>query len=291
MKLSTTLLILGSLFIISKTSYAQERSFKLGVNRTKFLGKSEKDASGNKLENYNQEYGFTAALMTEVPFDDESGIRFEMTYTRKNFKWNYSGQSFIILDTEGGNTVVATGKKTSDLKVKAYFFELPIMLYQRFESGLEVAGGLNLGLSIGTNGTGTMTFDGTTSNGTKLPAFTTTLNYRYNQDKTTTVEYSNLTYNIGSETVKIPKSMGAYYETRTKTGNPFNRFDVGVNADIAYWLNEKFGIRMRANYNFLDRSSNTHSFQQQALDADKKVVSKNAYENMFNYQLTLDFRL
>lgn len=292
-RLPAILLVLSILIVKTEKTTAQNRSFKLGVNRTLFFGKPEKDTSGNSLESFKQEYGFTAALMTEIPFDgnEDAGVRFEMTYARKNFTLNYSGKSFLYLDTEGGSTVLATGNKTANLKVKAHYFELPIMLYQKFENGVEVAGGINLGLLIGGNGTGTMTFDGTTSSGTKIPVFTSALNHKYNSDETTTVEYSNLTFNDNGQTVKIPKTIGAYYENRTKTGSPFNRYNLGLNADLAYWFTETIGLRMRANYNFIDITSNKNGYRQYSLDAEKKPIPRTGFENIFNYQLTLDFKL
>ncbi len=284
------LLFISILILPTDNILAQERSFKIGANRTIFFGKSEKDASGKNLETFVQDYGFTAALMTEIETNDNSGVRFEMTYARKNFTWNYSGQSFQIFDTEGGNKVYAKGQKTTTLKTKLYYFELPVMFYQRFE-GFEIAGGVNLGLLVGANAKGTMTFDGTTERGTKIPVYTSDLVYKYNNDKITTVELSGKTFTENGETIKIPKTMGAYYETRTKVSSPFNRYNVGLNGDVAYWFGDRMALRLRASYNFLDLTSNKNTYKRQALNDDRTPMARKGYENLFNYQLTLDFKL
>ena len=85
--------------------------------------------------------------------------------------------------------------------------------------------------------------------------------------------------------------MGAYYETRTKVSSPFNRYNVGLNADVAYWFGDKMALRLRASYNFLDLTSNKNTYKRQALNDDRTPIARKGYENLFNYQLTLDFKL
>ena len=290
----TVLFIICS--ISTTTLFAQDRSFKIGINRTNFRGKPEKDASGKALEKFSSADGITAALTTEIPFDNsgsegETGVRFELCYSSKKFNWNYDGQSYQIFDTEGNSKSYATGKKTINLEVKNHYFELPIMFYRKMDVGLEIAGGLNLGLLLGSNGKGSMTFDGTTENGTKVPIYTSTLDYDYNKDEATTVVLSEKTFSDAGQTITLPASMGAYYEARTKNSRAFNNFNIGLNADIAYWFGERIALRIRGSYNFFDLTSNKNTYLRKALDVDKKPIQRKSYENLYNYYLTLEFKL
>ena len=296
-RLFIPLIVLTSLSINGLN--AQNTSIKLGVNNVKFFGKPEKDASGKALESFESIYAFTGALVTEVALqnegsNEEGGVRFEMTYFRNKFKWHYNGSSYQIFDTEGGKKVYATGQKTVNLTLTTNYFKLPIMMYQRFETGFELAFGLDLGLNIGTQGKGDMTFQGKTESGENVPLYTAALNYNYGKDLATTVELSDVTFTANGETIKLPKSMGAYYETSVRNDkpyNPFNRFNVGLNGDVAYWFSDAIGLRLRGNYNFFDFTSNKNTFIRQSLNADKTPILRKSYENLFSYQLTLEFKL
>ena len=300
MKISRLFILLFVLTSLSINGLnAQNTSIKLGVNNVKLIGKPEKDASGKALESFESVFAFTGALVTEVALqnegsNEEGGVRFEMTYFRNKFKWLYNGSSYQIFDTEGGKKVYATGQKTVNLTLTTNYFKLPIMMYQRFESGFELAFGLDLGLNIGTQAKGNMTFQGKTESGENVPLYTAELNYNYSKDKVTTVELSDVSFTANGETIKLPKSMGAYYETRVRNAkpyNPFNRFNVGLNGDVAYWFGDAIGLRLRGNYNFFDFTSNKNTFIRQSLNPDKTPILRKSYENLFSYQLTLEVKL
>lgn len=295
-KISRLFILLFAFTIFSTyDASAQYTSLKLGINNTKFYGKPEKDAAGNALESFESMYSFTGALMTQVPLhdedsDEEGGVRFEMTYLRDKFKWHYKGASYQIFDTEGGGKIYSTGQKDLNLTISASTVKLPIMIYQKFETGFELAFGLDLGLVIGINGKGSMTYKGKTENGEDVPEYTAELKYDYSTDDITTVELSGKTFRANGENIPFPKVMGAYYETRVKNGNPFNRYNFGLNGDVAYWITDGFGMRIRANYTFVDYTSDKNTFLRQSLNADKTPQLRKSHENLFNSQLTLEVK-
>ncbi len=284
-------------FTLTMTSdvMAQVQSFKIGVNSTSFFGKPEKDAAGNKLESFSPGYGFTGALITDIILDeyanDESGVRFEMTYSRQVFNWKYDGPSYQIFDTQDGKTIYATGHKKVNLELATNLVKLPVSIYYKFETGFEFALGVDLGLSIGGKGKGDMVFKGKTESGEDVPEYNTALKYNYSNDKITTVEFSNQTFRANGQDIKLPKVIGAYYETRKKEGTPFNRYYAGLNGDIAFWIQDKVALRLRASYDFVDFTSNKNSYLRQSLDADKNLIRRKSYENFLNIQLSVDVKL
>ena len=295
-KISRLLLCLIALSLVAiKNVKAQQQSFKIGVNSTTFFGKPEKDASGNKLESFSPGYGFTGALITDIILDEngynEGGVRFEMTYTRQVFNWKYDGPSYQIFDTQDGKTIYATGQKKVNLELSTNIVKLPVMMYYKFETGLELAFGVDLGLVIGGKGKGDMVFKGKTESGEDVPEYNTALKYNYSNDKITTVEFSNETFRANGQDIRLPRVIGAYYETRTKDGTPFNRYLAGLNGDIAFWIQDKVALRLRGSYNFVDFTSNKNSYLRQSLDADKNVVRRKSYENFLNIQLSVDVKL
>ncbi len=274
---------------------AQEQSFKIGVNSATFFGKPEKDALGNKLENFTPGYGFTGALMTEIVLEnngyDEGGIRFEMTYTRQVFKWRYNGAAYQFFNTQDGKKIIANGTKKVNLELSTNFVKIPVMVFHRFESGLELASGLDLGLLIGGKAKGDMIFKGKTESGDDVPEHNTALKFNYSNDEISTVEFSDATFRSGGQDIQLPRVVGAYYEARKKDGLPFNRYYVGLNGDIAYWIQDRVALRLRGSYNLIDLTNNKNNYLRQSLDAEKNTILRKGYENFFNWQFTVDVRL
>jgi Outer membrane protein beta-barrel domain len=283
---------LAVLFFFINTNYnlfAQDYGFKIGTNWTSFLGQKEIDAKGNSLESYQPALGFQLGFTSNYPFSDNSGLRVEMTYAQKSMTMNYVGEATKIFYTQATNRkIVAKGHLNSNLKITNTYFEVPLTLYIKGENNLEFGAGVSFAFLASSKGKGEMTFEGNTEGGFPIPRFTAELDYNYKNDKDSTAILSARTMPVEENgTVRLPQSVGAYYENKTSEHPRFNTVDIGLVGEIKYWLNDNIGISGRVTYSLKDVTNNDSDFSQCKIDSNKNLTTTQDYDRFLTYQLSL----
>jgi Outer membrane protein beta-barrel domain len=296
MKYLYKLITLAVLFFFANTNYtlfAQDYGFRIGTSWTSFLGQRETDAQGNPLESYQPALGFQLGFTSSYPFSDRMGLKIDMVYVRKSMTMNYAGEATKIFYTQDTKRkIVAKGQLNSSLKVTNTYFELPVTIYFRGEGNLELAAGVNFAFLASSKAKGEMTFEGNTEGGFPIPQFTAELDYNYKKDKDSTAILSARSTPVeGSGTVRLPQSVGAYYENRTSESPRFNSIDVGLVGEVKYRLNDNVSLSGRVTYSMKDITNNESDFSQCKIDNNKNLALTQDYDRFLTYQLSLIFRL
>jgi Outer membrane protein beta-barrel domain len=289
---SISLVVLFFFINTKYTLFAQDYGFKIGTNWTSFLGQKEIDAKGNSLESYQPGLGFQLGFTSNYPFSDHSGLRIEMTYSQKSMIMNYVGDATKFFYTQGTNRkIVAKGHLNSSLKITNTYFEVPLTLYIKGENNLEFSAGVSFAFLASSKGKGEMTFEGNTEGGYAIPQFTAELDYNFKKDKDSTAILSARTAPVEeSGTVRLPQSVGAYYENKTSEHARFNTVDIGLVGEIKYWLNDNIGISGRATYSLKDVTNNDSDFSQCKIDSNKNLSTTQDYDRFLTYQMSLVFK-
>jgi Outer membrane protein beta-barrel domain len=277
---------------VKYTLYAQEYGFKIGTNLTSFIGQKEKDAAGNILESYRPELGFQFGFVSSYPLSDNTGFRIEMLYTQKSMSMNYVGEAVKVFYTQGTNQRVLTkGMLNSHLKITNNYFEVPLTFYGKSEGGFEFAAGASFAFLAGSRGKGEMTFEGNTEGGYAIPQYTSQLDFNYSKDKDSTAVLSPRTTQVeGNAVVRLPESIGAYYENRAAEKSRFNTLDIGLIGDIRYWFNDKVAINLHATYSLKDVTNNASDFSQCKIDSNKNLTTQDDFDKFLTYQFSFVFK-
>jgi hypothetical protein len=274
------------------TLFAQDYGFKIGTNWTNFKGRIEKDKNENDLEAFKSAMGFQVGFTSNYLFSDNIGLRIEMLYAQKSISTSYDGEATKFFYTQNTNRrIIATGHLRSNLKITNSYFEVPLTFYFKTESQIELGLGVNFALLASSKGDGEMTFTGNTEGGYAIPEFTAQLNYNFAKDGDTTAALSERVALVeGGGTVRLPQTLGAYYENRTSEHRRFNTIDVGLIGDIKYWLADGLAIGGRVVYSLKDVTNNESDFSQNKLDSNKNLNATYDYDRFLTYQLSLVFK-
>jgi hypothetical protein len=272
--------------------FAQDYGLKFGTNWTCFKGQIEKDINGNALESFKPAMGFQIGFTSNYPFSDNTGLRVEMLYAQKCVNFSYDGEATKYFYTQNTNRrIIAKGHLTSNLKIKNDYFEVPITFYIKTENQIEFGLGVNFAFLANSKGDGEMTFTGNTEGGYAIPQFTAKLDYNYSRDKDTTAALSERVANVEEGgTVRLPETLGAYYENRTSEHQRFNTIDIGLIGDLKYWLSDGLAIGGRVVYSLKDVTNNESDFSQNRLDPNKNLNATYDYDKFLTYQLSLIFK-
>jgi Outer membrane protein beta-barrel domain len=279
-------------FNIKNTVYAQEYGFKIGTNLSSFIGQKEKDALGNILESFKPDIGFQFGFTSSYPLSDNTGLRIEMLYAQKSMTMDYVGDAVKVFYTQGTNNRVLTkGMLNSHLKITNTYFEIPLTFYVKSENGFEFAAGASFSFLASSKGKGEMTFEGNTEGGYPIPQFTSQLDFNYSKDKDSTAVLSSRTAQVeGNGVVRLPETVGAYYETRSSEKARFNALDIGLMGDIRYWFNDHVGINLNATYSLKDVTNDAGNFSQCKIDKNNNLTIREDFNRFLTYQFSFIFK-
>ena len=272
--------------------HAQDFSvgFKAGLNFSSLSGPSEVDDSGAELENYKLTTGFLFGGRFNVKLTDQFGVRAELTYGQKGAEYSFDGQSYWVFPTEDASRVVrSTGNRSTVLKITNSYLELPLMAYARF-GRVELSGGVSVAALISSRGTGELIYSGETSGGETVNPFTIVLDYNYFGDpliRNGSDDVENRT--LDGEIVEIPASIDAYYEASQNDTKFFNGLDLGLNAEIAFFLNQGLYIGLRGNYGLADVTKTEQDFSIVSLGNDNQVVLRDDKDRNISLLASLGF--
>jgi len=276
----------------STTLFAQERSFgfKTGINVSTINGPSEQNAAGEDLEEFTYTTGFHIGAGMNFNFTDRFGLRTEVIYTQKGRRYRYSGDSFQVFTTEGGNEVNSFGLRTTTINVNQSYIEVPVSGFARVLPWLEFSAGLYGGVVIGSTGTGEWFYSGTTEGGVTIDEFLVTLDHNYFRDQPddepSTAEV--ISFSTGSETVTIPRAIGAYYDIPRDKGNVYNGFDAGALAGVSLYFNESLFLGARFSFGFLDMTNTDYDVSRATSDGLNYILRDDKDQN-FSMQFSVGF--
>jgi hypothetical protein len=251
--------------------------FKAGLNTSAFDGPLENERKQNQV-------GFHIGVIFKYELTDLFGLRGEFMYSQKGSEYFYDGPSFFYLEEEGNSDLVR-GTRNLNLSISNDYLDFPIMVYGKF-GRIELNGGFNVGLLVGSSGTGQLRFTG---DDPPVDEFSFNLDYRYYRDEPGEGDrFEEESIRVGPDNYLLPKQLGAYYEYDEKDGSRFNFIDVGLVAGISFYLNEGLYLGARGNWGLVDVTNGDMEPDYSSFQGNVPA-RRNDTDKQISYQFSLGF--
>lgn len=282
------LLLTGSLYLP-----AQQFSggFKAGLNFSTFNGPSEIDDNGQELEDFRTNTGFHIGAAFKLGLTDYFGFRMELLYSQKGMDYTYEGPSYWTF-TNTPSPVYTVGNRVSIISISNSYLDLPLMAYVRI-GRVELSGGINAALLLGSTGTGDLTYSGgTTLSGASVETFTLALDYNYFRDRYRGFNtFENHMLPVGNTVLEVPKNIGAYWDGADNGEDLFRRTDFGLNAGISFFLNKGLYLGFRANVGLTDVTKVEQDIARFKLAEDNSLIFRDDDDRNLSFQASIGFSL
>ncbi len=265
--------------------------FKSGLNFSTFSGPSETDNNGNELENFKTNTGFHIGATFRMALTDYFGVRAELLYSQKGVDYTYEGPSYWTF-INNTNPVYTVGNRVSIVSISNSYLDLPLMAYVRL-GRIELSGGINASILLGSTGTGDLTYSGgATTGGASIEAFTLALDYNYFGDRYQGFNtFENHVIPVGNTTLEVPKNIGAYYAGVENEEHLFRRTDFGLNAGISFYLNKGLYLGFRANVGMTDVTKMEQDYSRFKLADDNSLILRDDDDKNLSFQASIGFSL
>lgn len=263
--------------------------FRAGLTFSTIQGPSEMDDDGTNLEKFSFSSGFHVGATFNVRLTDIFGLRAELLYSQMGTNYDYEGPSYWILEPLVGPTIYTAGTRQMSLDVTNSYLNVPVMAFARFGS-IEVSGGINTALLVGSRGFGELTYSGRTNLGTTIAPFTINLEHRYFSDtfrEKIAEEFESRV--IEGRPVEIPLTIGAYYEALDNGEKTYKSIDVGVIGGLSFYLNKSLFLGGRIHYGLLDVTNNNQNIAKKNLDANRNYILRNDEDRNVSLLFSLGF--
>jgi hypothetical protein len=158
------LLVFISLALVFPLHAQLSYGFKTGLNFSTLKGPSETDASGNKLETWDNITGFHIGATFSYPFTDRFGLRGELLYSKKGGKYRFDGPSYRFFTTTNNQRIQTSGTGRYLINLNNGYFDIPVMAYGRF-GNFEISGGAYAAIMVQSAGEGSLVYEGRRSVG------------------------------------------------------------------------------------------------------------------------------
>lgn len=265
--------------------------FRAGLTFATLSGPAESTDNGATLENMSLSSGFHVGATFNYKLTDIFGVRGELLYAQKGTNYDYDGESFWIFEPLIGTPVYSAGTRRVSLDVTNSYLEVPLSVYARLGK-IEISGGINPGILIGSRGFGELTYSGRTLLGTTIAPFTMNLEHQYRRDEfrgTVGTEVENRI--IEGRPVQIPLSVGAYYEGADDEAKLYNTFDVGLIGGLSFYLSNSLFLGGRVHYGLTDVTNSKQDFARRSLDANRNLILREDNDRNLVLYLSLGFSL
>lgn len=271
---------------------AQEISggFKTGLNFSRFDGPIAEDGNGNALESFKYTTGFHVGALVNFRLTDYFGFRTELLYSQKGTDYTYSGDSYLRLyNVPGDRNIVLSTDRNTTISVTNSHVDIPIMAYIRL-GRFEFAGGANAAVLLGSVATGEVAHRNIrTAVGQSIDDIIITYDANYFQDAYQTGDFSDSrNINIVNTTYVIPEVIGGYYDASNSDENLYRRFDVGLNAQVAFYLNQGLFFSTRLNYGLIDVTNEGQDIDYRSLN-NGQVITRDDFDRNISIQASLGF--
>lgn len=290
------------LFVILISSFpfllmAQDFSLgvRIGLNFNSFISPSEVAADGSDLERAESNTGFLIGATGQLALTDNFGVRAELLYSQKGGKQKYEGPASLIFNPGTPDAVLAKGERFASVRITNNYIDLPLAAYVHLGPKFRLTGGINIGLLIGSFGTGELRFDGVSNMNSTPIEFTSTIDYNYLKDEgfaaIDVAEFEDpFTYFADGKAITVPQTLGAYYlEFAEQTEPYFNRIELGLTGGISYYLNGALYLSFAANYGLTDATVNLYDISYAETDGLDRVLRADK-DSQLSLQASLGFQ-
>lgn len=265
--------------------------FKSGLNFSTLRGPSETDDNGTELEDFKVNTGFHIGATFRMALTDYFGFRAELLYSQKGMTYTYGGPSYWTF-INNTNPVYTVGNRVSSIDISNSYLDFPLMAYVRV-GRIELSGGVNASVLLGSTGTGDLTYSGgTTLNGASIETFTLALDYNYFRDRYQGFNtFENHVFPVGNSTLEVPKNIGAYYTGADNDEDLFRRTDFGLNAGVSFYMNKGLYLGFRANFGLTDVTKTAQDISRFKLGEDNSLILREDDDKNLSFQASIGFSL
>lgn len=260
---------------------------KAGLNFSTLQGPREADLSGAELESGGYVTGFNIGVAFNIDIiEDKFGVAPELSFTQKGGKYRYEGPGFLTLNNTAGNPVTLTGTRKDGISIVNSYISIPVLLYYKPVSRLKIAAGMDFGFLVASSGSGETKFTWTDL-GNQEQEVIVAFDHNYIKDKpgeATSDVMQTVTFDGGGTTLEYPSAVGAYYFNDEDNGNYYNVFDMGLVADLTFYLTKGISLGGRMNYGLMDITNNDVDFSQQNPTEKRTDADRN-----LSFQVSLGF--
>lgn len=290
MRISIMSLLLAIALPFSLSAQELSGGFKTGLNFSKFDGPLATDANGNDLESYTASTGFHVGAIINLKMTDYFGFRSELLYSQKGSNYTYSGPSYLRLyNSTAGKSVELSATRNTTISVTNSHIDIPVLAYLRFGK-LEIAGGVNAAVLLGSVATGEVAFTNVkTGVGQNLADITITYDANYLKDAYQISDFIDPTeLTVVNTQYLVPSVIGAYYDANNKDEKLYNRIDFGLNAQLAFYLNQGLFVGARLNYGLTDVTNQEQDIDYNSLD-NGQVRLRDDFDRNLSLQASIGF--
>ncbi len=250
---SIVLTLLASAFFFYASAQELAYGFKVGLNFAQLKGDLE------SAEDMKSSTGFHIGAGVVYKITDRFGVKADFLFSQKGGKQSYDGDGVQLFYNQAGEKIPFEGNRNSSLNITNSYIDFPVTGYARF-GNIEFSGGMYVGFLVSSKAVGDITFVGDALDQPQEPF---TLDYNYSKDDvpdpTTWVAGTDYrAMRVNNNDVLYPTEVGAYHDYAEKDGKFYKGLDVGLNAGIAYFVNQGLFIGANLNYGFLDVSNNDY---------------------------------
>jgi len=265
--------------------------FRAGLTFATLSGPVESTDNGATLEKMSLSSGFHVGATFNYKLTDIIGVRGELLYTQKGTNYDYDGESFWVFEPLLGTPVYSAGTRRVSLDVTNSYLETPLSVYARFGK-IEISGGINPGILIGSRGFGELTYSGRTLLGTAIAPFTMNLEHQYRRDEFRGAVGTDVENRIiEGRPVQIPLSVGAYYEGVDNSEKLYKTFDIGLIGGLSFYLNKSLYLGGRVHYGLTDVTNSQQDYSRRTIDAGRNFILRDDNDRNLVLYLSLGFSL
>ncbi len=277
-------------------SQAQEMGygFKAGLNFSTINGPSEQTVDGSDTEMNEYITGFHIAAIINFKLTDIAGVRTELMFSQKGSRYTFEGDSYQDFFNNSQVTLTSTtGMKELSINTTNAYIDIPVMGYFRATDWLEISGGASVGVLVSSVAAGELRYSGVSASGTPLDDVVIGIEYNYLTDDINTQSEDFNTKMVGNQTLRIPRTVGAYYDynlyNQELQGNFYNRLDLGLVGGINIFLNQGLSLGLRVNYGLSDITNNEVDPSIQSLDEDGNFIYLEDKDTNLSLQASIGF--
>ncbi len=296
------LIILG--LAISQIALAQKPKYgiKAALNVSTILGNVERDGSGNALEKYIPQTGFSVGATAMFPITDIFGAEGELLYAIKSTRYEYNGPGYYNFVGANNSVKHVEGNLRFISNRSNNYIDVPLMLYYKPAKHFKVNLGVHAAVNVGSTGAGEFklseidyidgTGDKTRVKENIIIALTEDFSKAYDKqlDLSSPNSLTVPSVSFRGDTYVYPSIVGAYYFYPDKRGTFFNMFDAGIVGGASYVFGSGLNIGLRANYGLLDLTTDYYQ-NYRSINTGKADGYKPVNRGGFNRDLTFQVHI
>ncbi len=290
-----TVIVAGLLCLFAGMSSIAQSSewkagFELGWANSKIQGDLEMDDSGGDFETQKFNSGFHLSFYARRYFTDLFGIQFGLTYAQRGGRIELDGDSYHVFGLQSAQRRFTQINRVQSLKILNGYLDIPVVAFHRIGERFEVGAGAYVAYMVVSKADGELRISERASGGSSVETFFINNDYNYFKNEFGEETFGVQTIAVDGATFDEPRTVGAYYEYLTDPGEKFfNRFDVGLIAQVGYYLNNSLNLKGRFMYSISDVTKEETDVSRASVTQDQQFILRDDTDRNLSMQISLGF--